>query len=742
MLRPATRLALVLFTVSLATSAARADDVDDLLRDVRTIAAPGLPGTVAAWGEHAFVVVDMPTEGNVRQALVAAASFGKGRVVLLGHDGYLNPAALAEADTTPLLLNLIRWASADRKQPRVAVIGLPKVADVLKGKGADTIALARDGWGPKLAGATIAIFPAGTPSDDAEIAALRKFIDGGGAAILAQTGWGWAQTHPGKTLADDLPANRLLAPMGLAFGDGMLDRDKRGGAALQVAAPSPMLNARAALELLASARAADANLLRDKTNDLAQAAATLTHACRAFPSDAPVMTDLRQAAGDASKLPLPSPAKPLRQADGLARVMLTVQLRELARTPIDQLKPHPAAAAFPGAVPAAAQRVTRTIDVDLAVPRWHSTALYAAPGQLITVTLPADATSKGLRLRIGPHTDRTYPLAAWRRAPEISRVFNLDHATTRAGNPFGGLIYVDVPDGSAAAGTLKVTLADAVPAPLFVLGKTPVKAWRDSIRSAPAPWAELATDKLIITLKSDAVRELDDPTAVLEHWDRVMDACATLAARPTARRSPERIVSDADISVGYMHAGYPIMTGLDVTRTFVDLAKLHTLDGGWGFYHEIGHNHQNPDWTFGGTTEVTVNLFSMYVLETVCGLPKEQSTKRALVDPARRIAKYLATPSFDAWKADPFHALAMYAQLRNEFGWEPYKKVFAEYRDLPAAERPRGDDARHDQWMMRMSRAVGRNLGPFFQAWGVPTSDAARRSIADLPAWMPDGMKR
>jgi hypothetical protein len=33
---------------------------------------------------------------------------------------------------------------------------------------------------------------------------------------------------------------------------------------------------------------------------------------------------------------------------------------------------------------------------------------------------------------------------------------------------------------------------------------------------------------------------------------------------------------------------------------------------------------------------------------------------------------------------------------------------------------------------------VGRNLGPFFEAWGVPTSPEARQSLADLPAWMPE----
>jgi hypothetical protein len=37
--------------------------------------------------------------------------------------------------------------------------------------------------------------------------------------------------------------------------------------------------------------------------------------------------------------------------------------------------------------------------------------------------------------------------------------------------------------------------------------------------------------------------------------------------------------------------------------------------------------------------------------------------------------------------------------------------------------------------MMRFSRTVNRNLGPFFQAWGLPVTDKALASIASLPAW-------
>ena len=95
------------------------------------------------------------------------------------------------------------------------------------------------------------------------------------------------------------------------------------------------------------------------------------------------------------------------------------------------------------------------------------------------------------------------------------------------------------------------------------------------------------------------------------------------------------------------------------------------------------------------------------------------------------------TDKFPRWKSDPFLALTMYHQLRTGFGWETYKKVFAQYRELPKTERPKTDDEKRDQWLVRYSRACGKNLGPFFEAWGVPTTESARKSIADLPGWMP-----
>jgi hypothetical protein len=191
-----------------------------------------------------------------------------------------------------------------------------------------------------------------------------------------------------------------------------------------------------------------------------------------------------------------------------------------------------------------------------------------------------------------------------------------------------------------------------------------------------------------------------------------------------------------------MHAGYPIMTHLDMPPVMVDKARMMSNGHGgvWGLFHELGHNHQSRDWTFGGTGEVTVNLFTLYVFENVCGLRAKARPSLYGRRRDRKIRAHIESGrDFAKWKSDPFLALLMYMQMREAFGWDAYKKVFAEYRSLPAGQRPRNDAEKRDQWMVRFSRTVGRDLGPFFQAWGVPTSESARASIAKLPAWMPEG---
>ncbi len=393
---------------------------------------------------------------------------------------------------------------------------------------------------------------------------------------------------------------------------------------------------------------------------------------------------------------------------------------------------------------AGATAVTRQFTIDLRVPGRHSLGLYAPPGALIAVRATEVPAANKLRVRIGAHSDNITRRPKWPRLPRITRTFPLEAGQTAAACAFGGLVYVEV--GSAAVGDTAVPLlievSGAVEAPLFVFGQTSATAWRERQRLAPGPWAELATDKVILTVPSERIRELDDPTALLLFWNRVLDGAATLAARPLQRERPERYVADLEISAGAMHAGHPIMTHLDAAADMVDVVRMQK--GPWGLFHELGHNHQHKDWTFAGTGEVTVNLFSLYLCETLCGMGPERAWGGNVVRAKTRLSRHLAAGTSpwdgDGGKADLSLRLLMYAQLQREFGWPTFTKVFAEYRALSAEQRPKDDDARRDQWLVRFSRATGRNLGPFFERWGLPTSAAARAEVAALPGWLPDEM--
>jgi hypothetical protein len=734
-MRSAVRVTCGLLVVGLpllAGNVARADEADRqaLLAGVRQVAAPGWPGTLTVYGDRAFAVVCGGVGGKLRSPVVAASRLGKGRIVAFGHNGYFGRGSLDEGQTGQLMCNAVRW-TAGRDSPRVGVRGADELAAFIGEQGFTVVPLDGAGWAGRL-GQVDVLCCEPTQFAGAE-AAVRAFVETGGGLISAETGWGWMQIT-GKSLATDHPGAAVLGPAGLMWTDNGLDRTCDVGFQADESI-SPLVHAGAALAAVEAYGRKERELSKD---DLAQATWTLTHAARSLPpGDTLLLPRLKALEAANATSAVPQPDKPLGLDQPLARLALTLQLQQIQNLSPADTTAHPAAQFFPGAVPAGAPRIARTVQVDTTVPAWHSTGLYAAPGELIEVSLPAAAAGKGLSVRIGCHTDGIWHLDRWQRAPEITRSFALSAATTEAASAFGGPVYIDVP-GDCNLGTVELEIRNAVAAPYFVLGKTSPQDWRDRERDNPAPWAEMQCDGVIFSLPSDSLRKLDDPVPVMEFWQSVLDADAALKGTALVRERPERYVNDVQISAGYMHSGYPIMTFLDVVPWEMDRAYL-LEHGSWGHFHEMGHNHQSGDWTFDGTGEVTVNLFSLYCFDKVCGKVIGGHPAVTPESRAKMIGDYFSKPrDFNRWKSDPFLALSMYVQLEQAFGWEAYRHVFAQYNTLPDGERPQTDLDKRDQWMVRFSREVGRNLGPFFEAWGVPTSEAARASIADLPYWMPE----
>lgn len=727
--------------------AAKAEVREAITADLRQIDAPGLPGVISSFLDRSFVVV-AGRSGDMLNPVIAAGEMPglkKGRIVAFGHDGYLDANSFKVADTGQLALRLARWAthqpvvvqgkSSVRKS--LALVGRQNLAPFFQEAGWNVTPLGGD-WAEKLKGANLVVLSAGDVHNAQQVSALRKHLANGGGMMFGITGWGWEQVHPGKTLARDFVLTPLLMEAGLAVSNATADPTDGKFMAVKPLNDLALLNSSVALECL---KAIAKSKNQSNTADLKQLGATLLTGLRAVPADEPVFRKELTGFLSKHKRRKISAATPVEQGEIMDRLAIQLDHEQDRLTPAASVKANLSVADFPGAVRKDAKKINKTVRFTEGSHGRLGTGLYAPAGSVVRVKVLSGELPPNSLIRIGAHSDTTWHLNRWERHPEISRTWRMDGSSkeTPVASAFGGLIYLE--PGRPLKGKVELELEGVVASPLFVLGETTVADWQ-KLKQAAAPWAELRSKHVGLVLPSDSVRALEDPTALLRLWDKVMETQDELGPLNREYIPTQWIVPDRQISAGYMHSGNPIMTFMDVVPYFSSAEKLMKSDPGgvsWGILHEIGHNRQRGDWTPSGLGEVTNNLFALYVYDKMLGRPSFGHP--GLLTGEKRsaaLAKYRETgPDFEKFKGDPFLALSFFMELQESFGWKPLIEFFADSEAKPSAERPKTDVQRWDAWLTGMSKRTGKNLGPYFQLWGITVSKEALESVQTYPAWRP-----
>jgi len=711
-----------------------ASDYEILTKNVSLVdCGAGAPSPIVLSGAKAFpVLID-----ESKRVFGAAGFLGKGKVLAVGHEYYI-AGTIANGDNNKLVMNAIGWMSKSAKPVIGVESSLPAIKAALTAAGYQVMTVTPS----QLGSVEVYISTGYTNYSDPDIASIQQFVQNDGGLIVGGQGWSFG----GDILS--FPGNKMMAGSGITITKKF---DVTGATdTVSPTAPTMLLNALVALDKMIDHTGTVATL---SAADLDLAATTAERAIEALPLSVKSLYDL--GALYVSMVPQPplSAASPFSPATKPAeRVSVRLQHRYSQDLPAAQITANPAAADFPGAVAATVPRQNFNVTINgtyagrdaryaysgPAVPVWRGTGTYAAPGEKIKVTVPAAAVNQGLQVQIGSHTDLLWAKASWVRFPAIVRSYPIDAAQITVASAFGGPIYITVPGGKNL-GAIPVTIEGAVSAPYYVHNTTKLTDWQ-TIRNNPAPWTEIESDKMILMLPSSYVRTLDDPMALMNQWDAVMDATADLASISRTRVRAERYLIDRDISAGYMHSGYPIMAPFDEAA---DLVSVTAIRGGkWGYFHEVGHNHQWLPWVMQGTTESSVNLWSVYVSETLFGIPRASahpSITKAMR--TQRVQAYIAGGrKYATWGNDAWLPLEMYLQLQEGFGWTPYMSVFADYNAQPVAMAATTDQERVDQWVLRFSQKVGKNLGPFFTSWGLPVSASILTQISSLPAWAENPM--
>ena len=365
-------------------------------------------------------------------------------------------------------------------------------------------------------------------------------------------------------------------------------------------------------------------------------------------------------------------------ADPVSDILLRLEESLTQNLPADELPVHPSHAEFPGIVSSNATRISRTVTVNgnqSGLPSEFgysgarsdirmSTGLYAPPGEVITVLVDQETSELDFSILIGAHTDSLWGKDIIKRHSKIYRNWGIENTTNEVANSFGGPIYVSVPAGSVF-GDLELTISGAIRAPMFVLGDTSDFEWLYSEKENPAPWAELVSNNFIMTVPSSEIRELDNPSQLMNWWDTALNMEHQLYGfEPWPR--VERAVFDVQISAGWMHSGYPFMAH-DLSVPDVVNYSYMSENGDWGMFHELGHNHQWMPSTLPGNTETSCNFASVYLMEDLVGVEGHSA-----VDPQQResrMSSYFDDGSnISNWSV--WTALDTFLIIKEEWGWD------------------------------------------------------------------------
>ncbi len=716
-----------------------------------------VPGTVKLSGS-AFSFL----KGSNGRAIVAAGGeAGEGRLITFTHGSFLKSGELLNGESArTLVLNSMRWTGRNSK-PKVGLhASCEELGPMLKESGIEYEVLdPEEVEGDAVDTYCLIGHDRRLTADD--LAYLKEFVSQGGGLVISTTPWAFKKNH--EDFAKDFPANQLSTLAGIEF---QADGYAGSKTPLLVSRPNPVASPtqqgkviRKAMEtpdadtknpLIAAARKLAAE--HDKL-PAAEKASLISQLERAKQLDGrdlgeflAALRELNLAVGPI----VPTKENPVIPGrDKLIDTIIDLETNFNLNLPAGAMYPIPAASDYPGKAETPESPQTHSVTISGKYKGWLSgrlaggwaakemrpTGVYATPGEVIKVSVPARLAGEGFEVVVGAYNGGLNNRDKWHRYPKLQRSEKIESRETSVSNALGGLVTIRVPR-EADYDEIEVTIEGGIPAPLYVHGKTDVDEWKSEIRKRPGPWAELASERMIIALPSDYIRDLTNPDEVMELWNEIIDKAAELVVVDRNDYRAERIVFDRQTAAGSMHSSYPVAahTG-GAAEKAVDARRLRS-EGDWGFFHEYGHNHQHNLWALPGTGETTCNLWSVYIYEELIG--KNRDNTHGAMSPLNRRQKRNAY--FDNGRAfqsewSVWTALDTYLLIQEEFGWEPFKKVFDEYNRLDQEDWPKSQQEKNDQWVIRLSKAVGKNLHPYWEIWNLPMTDQVARELKDLPVW-------
>ncbi|OHT04807.1 hypothetical protein TRFO_27669 [Tritrichomonas foetus] len=629
-----------------------------------------IAGTILCKNDRSFPVI---CDSNGR-SLVCACLAGKGKIVAFGHPCFLNDLNIINKNKN-LIQNAIQWTSNNNN--RIGFYNY-QIEEIFQGtRMTDSENFSNFD--------TICFCDSDIPLN--KIDDLRKYVFNGGGIVTTCIGWGWSQLHPNKSIKNDNPFNKFFPEFGLVN-----SRDCSWK-------PYKILSHDSNFHFLQTFSGFSSDRVAQGDYD--------PYLLKCYLSNTPNEFDYYSSLLNSRCYANAS----LDDKYCLSMISAKMENCEYLHAQNDIAKIYPG---LPEKNNFISQKVV--ISPTNVTDQWHSTGLFAVAGEPFTIHFHSHKINYNFSdvvIRVGTTTCDISNHKEWSRAPNVSAEYPLRSSCDAFMHPYGGLIYIILK--KPFQNPVKFTFSHVIEAICY--SEDSQNSWNDEKNTKFAPMAEIIGKNVIFTVTREFALKIKDIKAFIEGWDKIVQLEDDLAC--THRERPERICCDCQLCAGYMHSGYPIMVPISALVDIDEVAR----DGSWGFFHEIGHNHQSHDWTYESAGEVTVNIFSLYVSKQFA--KKDIRTVWGMGDLDDKIANFVQNGKlFSDLKNDFVLHLGIYQRIALEFGFEVFTRFFMSFMENDSVH-PTNDEEKIDQWAIRMSKINNCDMGKVFQTWSFPISSEA-----------------
>jgi len=366
------------------------------------------------------------------------------------------------------------------------------------------------------------------------------------------------------------------------------------------------------------------------------------------------------------------------------------------------------------------------------------TGFYAAPGEIVTVTIPKDLIFK-VSVEIGVDGTKSKRINYKR----------FQTTTQQFASPFGGPISLTLDDKDATTkiGMFEITVDNAVEAPYFVQGQTTNEDWKN-LRKSAAPWAVLRVPGQVqMYVETHKIQNVKDMSSVMSSLKKYMDELDHMLGIPVGfQQGEERVhynpycfyggyTQDHATNDGWIcsGAGYT-----EINPAFIN-EILDPKEPRAIFGHELGHRACYYDLPTAGGPQHFAEI-PRYYLNVKEGTVNSDRWLRTDFQILKQLMNFKTFSKgkpcyeFYLWshipKGIPYRVTAfencwtiIYRLPFKEFGVDIFRKALTATRNMPDLKWAKLSE-KTDRLVDLYCKATQHNLIPFFNFFNIHVNDS------------------